>query len=269
MLDTSKLSKLAKGKIAISGLVFVLILSGCTYKLNKNGIDKSKNKVLIETSDEIDYEIENSRIDSIMDFSKEVDEDKEYLEYTYLIDNSDTTTATLAHVIDEKTITSTDKKFDGKEKVDFKILNEDIIQPIVLPKAFVLFNVENVSDLVDGYGDCDITGRKMITLDGDILYYFESTITFNSFAARTIFLDINEGDTITAKALYKVYPSGQLELLYRTQEGIKSDTDNVIEANYNDAYEVVVPLERSVFSDMNGKYSEEEANEEIKTYKKY
>ena len=57
--------------------------------------------------------------------------------------------------------------------------------------------------------------------------------------------------------------------MYRTQEGIKSDTDNVIEANYNDAYEVVVPLEKSVFSDMNGKYSEEEANEEIKTYKKY
>ena len=270
MLETTKIRKCAKGKLAISGLAVVLVLSGCSFNIDsiKSG-EISKNKLLIETNDGYDYNLDNTRLDDIMGFSKDVNEDKKYLEYTYLIDNSKYTNATFAHVIEEKTITSDGKLFDGKEEVSMETFGEEIIQPITVPISFVLFNIENVPDLLDGYSKCDITAKKMITLDGDILYYFESELTFNSFAERVICLDIADGDTITAKALYKLNPSGMLELLYRNQEGIKADTDNVVMNNFNNSNEIVIPLEKTIFADMDGKYSEKDVNETLKEYKKY
>lgn len=253
-----------KGKLAISGLILTLGLSGCSFQLNKGD-----SKVLIETNNTYDYNLENSRIDELMGFTKEVDEEKEYLDYTYFIDNSETTVATLAHVIDEKTITSHKKIFDGKEEVSKDTFGEAIIQPIVTPKAFFLYHVENISDLVENYCDCEITGRKMITLEGETLYYFESILTFNKFAENTIDYDITEGSKMTAKALYRLSPSGQLELLYKTQDGYKADIPNILETNFNDSKELVMPLEESVLAEMNGKYSELEANKTLKEYKKY
>ena len=264
MFDRSKLLKSTKGKLAISGLVLALGLSGCSFNLNKSG----DNKVLIETNKAYDYELENDRIDNLMGFTNDI-EDNDYLDYTYLIDNSETTVATFAHVIDEKTITSNGKLFDGKEERESAVFEEDIIQPIVTPKAFFLYNVDDISTLVESYGDCDITGKKMITLEGEVLYYFESVLTFNDFAHDIIDLDIKDGDTITAKALYRLNPNGQLELLYKTQEGYKEDTPNIVEANYNDSSEVVIPLDKTIFADMDGKYSESEAENTLKEYKKY
>lgn len=270
MLDKNSLIKMTKGTIAISGILTTLLLSGCSFDIDEiKSIDISKNKFLIETNDEYDYELENDRIDDIMGFTKEVDSDEEYLDYTYLIDNSDTTTATFAHVIDKKTITSDGKMFDGKKEMTSRTFGEDIIQPIVLPKSFVLFNIDGIPDLVDGLAVCDITGTKMVTLEGDILYYFESVVTFENFAERVVALDVHEGDTISAKALYKLNSNGQFELLYRKQEGFKADTENVAKMNYNDSNEIVIPLENTIFADIEGKYSIEEANETLKEYKKY
>ncbi|MBQ6498015.1 MAG: hypothetical protein IJI58_04815 [Bacilli bacterium] len=270
MLDKKSLIKMTKGTIAISGILTTLLLSGCSFDIDEiKSIDISKNKFLIETNDEYDYELENDRIDDIMGFTKEVDSDEEYLDYTYLIDNSVTTTATFAHVIDKKTITSDGKMFDRKSEMSSKTFGEDIIQPIVLPISFTLFNIDGVPDLVDGLAVCDITGTKMVTLEGDILYYFESVVTFENFAERVVALDVHEGDTISAKALYRLNPNGKLDLLYRTQDGYKSDTDNVIMYNYNDSNEIVIPLENTIFAEMKGNYTIEEANEALKEYKKY
>ena len=270
MLDKKSLIKMAKGTIAVSGILTTLVLSGCSLDINEiKSIDISKNKFLIETNDEYDYELDNDRIDDIMGFKEEVDSDKEYLDYTYLIDDSKYTTATFAHVIDQKTITSDGKMFDGKKEMSSRTFGEDIIQPIALPIAFTLFDIEGVPDLVDGLAVCDITGTKMITLEGDTLYYFESVLTFENFAERIVALDVREGDTMTAKALYKLNPNGMLELLYKNQEGYKADTDNVVINNFNNSNEVVIPLEKTIFAEIDGKYSEEEAKETLKEYKKY
>ena len=267
-METRNFIKTAKGKIAISGLILTLGLSGCSFGLNKSS-DTVKNKVLIETNDEYDYGLDNDRLDDIMGFTKEIKENAKYLDYTYLIDYSETTTLTLAHVIDEKIITNDGKMFDGKKEMTSRTFGEDIIQPIVLPIAFTLFHVDDMATMADAYGTCEINGKKMITLDGDILYYFDSIVTFNSFAERVIGLDLVEGDTMRAKALYKLNPNGQLELLYRNQEGFRADTPNVVELNYNNSREIVIPIEETVLSDMDGKYTEKEATAEIKEYKKY
>lgn len=260
----SNKNKSLKGKLAISGLILTLGLSGCSFQLNKGD-----SKVLVETNNSYDYNLENSRIDELMGFTKEVDEDKDYLDYTYYIDNSETTVATLAHVIDEKTITSNGKLFDGKEEVSSDTFGESIIQPIVTPIAFFLYNVDDISNLAGTYSDCNITGKKMVTLEGEILYYFESELVFNKFAERVIDLGIVEGDTMTAKALYRLSPSGQLELLYKTQNGYKEDADDIVETNFNDSKELVIPLEESILAEMNGKYTEKEAENTLKEYKKY
>ena len=52
-------------------------------------------------------------------------------------------------------------------------------------------------------------------------------------------------------------------------EGIFFDTMIVKEGNVNNEMEIVIPLENSVFADIEGKYNLEEANEKLKEYKKY
>lgn len=258
MKNTNKL----KGKLMITGLAVSLCLSGCSFNLNEKSGE-------IESINPIEYEdstmASNSKIDDIMGFEDKTSDDSS-LDYTYLIDNSGTTKATFAHVVDEKTITSNGKFFDGKEEVNCDVFSEDIIQPITLPIAFTLFNIEDMGVLSNSYGDCDITGKKMITLDGDVLYYFEGIFTFNSFADKYIDLGINEGDTMIGKALYRVSNSGSLELLYKSQTGYKEDSPNVLEENYNNYNKIVIPLEDTVFSDMNGEYSENYLREALDVY---
>lgn len=264
MFDKKQLLKGTKGKVAVSGLVVTLILSGCSFQLSAKS--DSNNKVLIENTRNYDTELNHDKIDDIMGFSKNSDSSKSCLDYNYLIENNDITGATFAHIIEEKTITNNRKRFDGKKEVDDTVFDDNIVQPIVTPRVFVLFNAEKISDLIDSYADCDITGQKLVTFDGDILYYFESTITFNKFAEKYIGLDIKEGDTMTGKALYKLNIAGNWDLLYRTQEGFRSDDPNVLENNYNDTYDVILPISETIFADMNGKYSEEEIKEILDTY---
>ncbi|MBR2678449.1 MAG: hypothetical protein IKE63_03435 [Bacilli bacterium] len=264
MFDKNQLLKGTKGKVAISGVIVTLVLSGCSFQLSaKSDVN---DKVLIENTRNYDTELSHAKIDDIMGFSKDSDNLKSYLDYHYLIENNDITGATFAHIVEEKTITNDRKRFDGKKEVDDTILDDSIIQPIVLPKVFVLFNAEKVSDLIDAYADCDITAQKLLTFDGDILYYFESTITFNKFAEKYIGLDIKEGDTMTGKALYKLGVAGNWDLLYRNQEGFRSDDSNVVENNYNDTFDVILPISETIFADMNGKYKEEEIKEILDTY---
>ena len=250
-----------KRKLAVTGLVITLSLSGCTFKINKKFQKENKNKVLIE-NDDYNWDLNNDKLDEIMGFSKtKVDENKSYLDYEYLLIDSDTTDKTLAHVIDEKIITSDKEMFDGKKEVEESTFKEDIIQPIILPKAFILFHIDDMEVLIDAYTVGEIIGTKMITLDGDILYRFDSTLTFNDFAERFLDFDIKKGDQIEAIALYKLQPNGRLELLYRNQTGIKADTDNIVEANYNNSEDILIPLEEGLFT--NNKLTKEEALDEL------
>ena len=263
-MQKKKISK--KGQVVLYSLIVALGLSGCSFKLGtKEG--KIESTYSTEYEDESSYHgiNSNSAIDEIMGF-KDNSSNKESLEYTYLIDDSINTSATFAHVVDEKTLTNDGKLFDGKEEVDLAVLGNELIQPITLPIAFTLFNIDDVGTLTDGYGDCELTGKKLFTLDGETLYYFESTFTFNSFAEKYICLGINEGDTMTATALYKVDSNGHLELLSRSQKGFKDDSPNVEEVKYNDSGKIVVPLENTVFADMSGEYSIEYLKEALDVY---
>lgn len=252
--------KKKKIQVALSLLILSLGLSGCQFKLNKDS--KPSGKAIVEYSSEIEVD-NNNTIDHLMDISKE---DSKKIDYTYLIEDSEYTNTTLAHVIDETTITSDDKFFDHKKGMTTKTFEESAIQPMVVPLAFVLFNVDNMMDLVDAYGTCDINCKKLYTIDGDVLYYFDSTFTFNSFAEKYIGLDIKENDTMNAKILYKLENDNSLTILYRNQTGFRSDSDNVKEMNFNNSKELVVPLENTVFSTLDGKYDEEYLLEAIDVY---
>lgn len=253
----SKISK--KGKIIISSLILSLGLSGCSFSLNKDSGVENDSSIAYEDMQD------NDKIDSIMEFQDE--ENKGSIEYTHLIENTDTTRANFVHIIDEKTITNDGKLFDGKKEVSADIFDDETIQPITLPIAFTLFGVDNMADLTDSYGNCEITGKKLLTLDGEIFYYFEGLFTFNSFADKYIDLGINEGDTMTAKSLYRLNADGTLDLLYKSQSGFKEDSPNVLEANYNDVTDkILVDMEDTVFKDMDGEYSVEYLKEALDVY---
>ena len=254
--------KSIKGKIGITSLALTLLLSGCSFNLDKDNSIHSDNTT--EYEDELSYE-GNSKIDSIMGF-KEESNNKGSTEYTHLIENSERTTATFAHIIDEKTITSNGKLFDGKKEVPVDTFSDETIQPITLPIAFTLFNVEDIGTLASYYGVCEINGKKLLTLDGEIFYYFEGIFTFDSYADKYIDLGIDEGDAMKAKALYRCNADGTLDLLYKTQSGFMKDSRNVIEANYNDSNEIFVNLEDTVFADMDGEYSKDYIREALDVY---
>ena len=246
--------KKLKTKIAISSLALTLSLSGCSFNL----IDNQQDETIVDLNES---DIEDS-IDKIMSFK----EDENSNNYSYLLERTSTTKATFAHISGESTITSKGKLFDDKKEMSTKTFTEDTIQPIILPNSFILFHIYDLNDLIGTYGECDITCKKIKTFDEDTLYYFDSTITFNDFA-ETIGLDIKEGDTIEAKSLYKLNSNGDLELLYRTQSGVKESAPNVLESNYNDEQEILLPLNETIFKDMSGEYSIDYLRETLDVYR--
>ena len=128
------------------------------------------------------------------------------------------------------------------------------------------YNRESIIDLIDAYGDCDVNCKKLYTIDGDILYYVDSTVTFNISAEKYIGLDIKENDTMNCKVLYKLEDDNSLTILYRNQTGIKDNCDNVQEKNFNNSKELVIPIENTVFSELDGEYDEEYLLEALDKY---
>ena len=244
-------------KIIVSSLILSLGLSGCSLNLVK----KIDNKNLfVKYDDELEFD-NNNTIDKIINV-KEEETDK--VDYEYLIESSEFTKPTLAHVIDEDTISSKRKLL--KNKISNESFNESVFQPITLPKAFILFNIDDIGDLIEAYGDCDINYKKLYTIDGDILYYFDSTFTFNKFAEDYIDLDIKENEIMNSKILYRLEDNNSLTILYKDQTGIKDTCNNVKEKNFNNSNELVIPIENTVFADLVGEYDKEYLLEALDVY---
>lgn len=257
-MKVSKYYQKGKKKLLVTNLAFALILSGCSFSLGNSKQDTIKSN--IEVEDIID---DNNEIDELMGFKNNY---KNINTYDYLIDNSDNTTATFAALLEEKTISNDTKFFDEREEASIEVFNNPIINPITIPKPLVLDHIYEVSDLVGSYGNCDITCKKLISLNGEIYYYIKSIFTFDS-AGEYLIIGANSGDTIEAEYLYRVDENNELELLYRNQTGVSADTDNVIENNYNNSNQtIIVPIEETVFSDMNGSYNEEYLREALDVY---
>ena len=248
--------KNTKATLLLSGLIFTIGLTGCS--LVKDFSDKKD--LYVKYNNELSFDNDNAVDEMLVLDEEETDE----LKFKYLIEASEYTNATLAHVVDEKTISS-EKGFLKKE-VSPDTFNESIYQPITLPISFVLFNCDDIGDLVDAYGDCKIDLKKLYTIDGETLYYFDSTFTFNSFAEKYIGLDIKENDTMNSKIVYRLEDDGSLTILYKNQTGFKSDCDNVKEKNFNNNKDLVVPIEKTVFSDLVGEYDEEYLLEALDVY---
>lgn len=248
-----------KTKLIVSSLILSLGLSGCSFNLNNRS---SEGAIKVEYDDELFFDNDSS-IDTMLDF-KEEETDK--IDYNYLIEGSEYTKPTLAHVIDEVDLTSNSKFLDHKKEMTNKSFEESAIQPITLPIAFILFSIEDIPDLIDTYGDCDVNCKKLYTIDGDILYYVDSTVTFNISAEKYIGLDIKENDTMNCKVLYRLENDNSLTILYRNQTGIKDNCNNVQEKNFNNSKELVIPIEKTIFSDLDGEYDEEYLLEALDQY---
>ena len=253
-----------KIKLTVSTLILTLGLSGCSFNLIKN--DNSEKSISIRNEYDTETEMSDFDVDRIMFFPDEDEEFKEVKDYNYLIERTKYTEATLAHVISEKTITSEDKLFDGKNEFNESFYEYPVIQPMTLPAKYPLFGIESLSGLIECYGKCDITGKKLITLNGETLYCFDSVFTFNSMSERLEF-GFEEGDTIQASTMYRLNELGQWELLYKKQTGKDYDAPNVLEANFNSDQDILVPIEDTVFADLIGEEcSIEFINEALDVY---
>lgn len=246
-------------KVIVSSLILSLGLSGCSLNLVK----KFDNKDLyVKYDNELEFDNTNT-IDKTINVKEE---ETNKIDYEYLIESSEYTKPTLAHVIDESNLTSKFNIFDRNKEKNYEMFNEGAFQPITLPKAFFLFNIDDIGDLIEAYGDCDINYKKLYTIDGDILYYFDSTFTFNKFAEDYIDLDIKENDTMNSKILYRLEDNNSLTILYKDQTGIKSTCDNVKEKNFNNSNELVIPIENTVFANLVGEYDKEYLLEALDVY---
>ena len=267
MLDMRKEIKSGRGKLAISTLILTLGLSGCSFSFNKDKTEANEgNKILIEYDIET-QELFNKKVDNLLGWESPSDENinGELLEYTYLIDNSEETNATLACVTNEVTITSDERSNVSKREMTSSEIDQPVIQPIVIPKGFQLYGVESMFDLVESFGTLDVDCKKLVTLDGDTLYYFEGLFKFNKFAkqARLVFED---DEYMEAKVLYKLQDNGMWKELYRNQTGYMSDSKNVMGHNHNNTNEIVIPISETVFANDNGEYSEAYIKEALDTY---
>ena len=267
MIDMRKKIKSNRGKIAISTLILTLGLSGCSFSFNKDKTDINEgNKILIE--DGIDgKELFNKKVDNLLGWESSSDENTngESLEYTYLIDNSEETNATLACVTNEVTITSDERSNDSKLEMTSREIDQPIIQPIVIPKGFQLYGIESMFDLVESFGTLDVDCTKLVTLDGETLYYFEGLFKFNKFAKQTR-LVFEDDEYMEAKVLYQLQENGMWKELYRNQTGYMSDSKNVMGHNHNNGSEIVIPISETVFQNDNGEYSEAYIKEALDTY---
>ena len=246
-------------KVLVSSLILSLGLSGCSLNLVKRFDNKN---LFVKYDNELEFDNDN-KIDKLINID---DEKTNKVDYEYLIEASEYTKPTLAHVIDESNLTSKFNIFDRDNEKNFEKFNEGVFQPITLPISFILFNIDDIGDLTEAYGNCDINYKKLYTLDGDILYYIDSTFTFNKFAEDYIDLDIKENDTMNSKILYRLEDNNSLTILYKNQTGIKDNCDNVKEKNFNNSNELVVPIENTVFADLVGEYNEEYLLEALDVY---
>lgn len=119
-----------KSKLVISSLIISLGLTGCSFSLNRD------NKIIVKYDKQQEFNNDN-KVDELVNIKEK---HKRYLDYTYLIEESEYTNKTLAHVIDEKSISSENKKFDFKKDVDLDFFDDKIINSIELPKAFFYIN---------------------------------------------------------------------------------------------------------------------------------
>lgn len=251
-------------KLVVTNLTLSLIMTGCSFHLDKKTILNYQKGIVVE--DYTDYNSEKSveDIDKLIGFGN--NHKINHNNFTYLINNTYLTPATLATVLEETTITNKSKLLDGKTEMPYDIFNHCIIQPITLPKSFVVDNIYEVNKLIEYFGNCDITCQKLFTLDNETLYYFKSVFTFDSNAKHLV-IEAEDGDTITAESLYRVDEDENLELLYKNQKGIKEDCPNVVEANYNnDTDNILIPIENTVFSNIEGKQKESYLREALDVY---
>ena len=246
-----------KTKVLLSTLIITLGLSGCSFNLNKND-----NKIIVKYDKEYFFENNNS-VDKKIEFDKEK---TSKLDYTYLIEKTDYTNRTLAHIIDEKNISSKSQLLDLKKEKDKSYFEESPIQSLTIQKAFILFDCESLKDIVGVYGECEINCKKLYTLDGEILYNFETVFTFNDFAEKYLFLNVKENDTIKSTILYRLNEDNTLTILYKNQTGVLEDSKNVLEKNFNNKKEILVPIEKTIFNELDGKYPEEYLLEELNEY---
>lgn len=286
LLNEKKIYQTTKGKVMISSLVFTMLVAGYTFKLNN---DSNNNKSELISQYDIVNEVEKNRdVDWVLgfdDINKSIS--GEDLDFSYYIDDSNVTNATLAHVLDEVTFTNDKGIFDNKEKLNNEVFYYPPIQPIIVPEALEAFGVEDMLELTSRLGKYQLTVKKLLTMDGETMYYQEAIFIFNK-NAETLKCEVEEGDFMQAQTLHKLREDGMWEELYRNQTGVYQNGRNIIENNYNNENKIIVPIEESPFAETKGKYdmnylreaadlldgednfySEENEGKDFSAYKKY
>lgn len=283
--------KIKNVKVPIATLVLLFSLTGCTRltKEQKEAVKRDRpeittevqeNEIAIERTGE-PQEIRSTKLDHDFNLSfvdEEINKASTEITYDYLVDLTSLSNeeinkisdseeyhplprATMAHVITKNGYSNKMIPFDEKEGFTsgtFYCEDRDYL-PIIIPDT--LREREEVRrgiiDLLgkDLYADtCNVTCTKMETIDGELLYYVVATIE-----------DKNKNVLIETDCLYQLV-GHDIVTLYRKQTGDFADDENVVIKNVNDKNPVLIPINKTIFSDLNGTYKESFLKEALDVY---
>ena len=265
-----KIIDLLKKEVVLLSMMCGVTLTGCS-SLNRQN-NNQPNSILCEVNYNDIHENYCSFLEGVMGIDNFKVGNKNKMNFTYLIDLSDLdndslsdlddgssydplSRATFAELIDSKTITSKMELGDGKSTLNTPAFYSDgstfSWQPIIIPDSY------KDNDLIElmNEGSCDVNCKKLLTMDGETLYYFTGSLT-----------DKNGSVIIESSCLYQFTDDNNLVTLYRNQTGIGDQCENILKNNFNNNNEVVYKLKDTVFKGMSGEYKESYLREALDVY---
>ena len=265
------MNKLRK-KLLLLSLIASLSLTGCS----KNKVE-SQPKILVECDSHTNSEQYHNSIDDLLGLDRTSHNEDLYgkkLNYTYLIDNTnlEETTfagiyynagvnetihyASLARLVDENTITS---------KIDFND-NKTAMSTGTFTALQIIECPDSLKNDVIPSTCCnyEMSCKKLVTIDDQTYYYIVSEVTFNE-SIEKYDNQITKDDYLKCESLYQLCENGFVELS-RHQTGLGSTDENISNRNFNYQEEVVLPIEKTPFKEMNGEYTKDYILEALDAY---
>ena len=270
--------ELLRNKLAILSLVGTIALTGCSN--TKEDTKANGNEVLVEYTSHYNPELYDNKIDDIMGLKNTYNEDlyKEKINYNYFIDNTNLTKeelsqkykdageggqlifASFARLVDENTITDKISFNDDKSAMSLGTFKSSL-QVITCPDS-----IKNNKIPIE-CANYEINVKKLVSIHGQTFYYIDSKLIFNdNVKYYSTSAPIHSGDVIECECLYQLFSDGKFIELSRNQTGLGSESDNIINSNFNNESKVVSKVDETVFKDMNGEYKESYLREALDTY---
>ena len=268
MTKKEKLLSLRK-KLALLSLVGTLGLTGCSKE-----VEQGESKIITNISGGEEVKNQFYNFDNIT--YKDL-KDGEYL-YNYLIDLSDLNYKEISNLYPD--VYHMESKYGPSKAVFARLISEEyfddddlfnsnynlrqnIEEEILLPDELKPLNGMKIDSLRE------VEAKKFLTLDGKTIYSLNYKRTFIGSIEKDG-VAINPGDTIELEVVFQCVKdkyNGVINIpLKIKQSGIGSNSKNILDNSINGEINMIVPIENTVFKDMNGNYTKDYLYEALDTY---